>query len=108
MSNTIYVQPKGGAQPAPDPRGPATEFFAVYEDGSAVDAPVERSPRSLGALDVVPQVGGTQQLSLRYALGGTVSESPYVALVMAAGPALSGYDRLLFTARSAVRPTNHG
>jgi hypothetical protein len=102
VSNPIYVQPEGATQAAPDPRGPATEFFAVYEDGSAVDATVERSPRSQGALDVAPEVGGTQQLSLRYALGGILSESPYVALVMPAGPALSGYDRLLFTARSAA------
>ena len=38
--------------------------------------------------------------ALRWALGGTAAESPHAALVKPAGPALSGYDRLMFTARA--------
>ena len=99
LSNPIYVQPEDAGEPAPDPRGPATEFAAVYGDGPADSVAVERSARSEGAFDVVPAVGGTQ-LSLRFALGGTRAESPYVALAMPAGSALAGYDRLMFTARA--------
>jgi hypothetical protein len=62
---------------------------------------VETSTRSRAALDVVRALGGTQ-LSMRWALGGTMSESPYAALVMPAGPAFSGYDRLLFSARAST------
>jgi hypothetical protein len=101
VSNPIYVRAPAG-EPPPPPRPPPSEFFSIYDDGFAVDATVESSARSQGALDVVPTVGGTQ-LSLRYALGGVRSESPYAALVLPAGPALPGYDRLMFTAR-AVGP----
>jgi hypothetical protein len=48
-------------------------------------------------------VTGTELL-LRWALGGTVSDSPYVALAMPAGQGLPAYDRLMFTAR-ADQPT---
>jgi hypothetical protein len=48
----------------------------------------------------VRAVEGTE-LSVRFALGGTRSEGPYVALVLPAGPGLSSYDRLMFTARTS-------
>ena len=103
LSNPIYVRDTVAATAtALDPRGEPTEFAGRYEDGFAEDWTVESSPRSQGGLDVAPTVGGTQ-LSLRYALGGTRSESPYVALIMPAQPGLSSYDRLRFTARS-TRP----
>ena len=36
----------------------------------------------------------------RYALGGTRSDGPYVALVVAAGPAVASADRVIFSARA--------
>jgi hypothetical protein len=69
-----------------------------YADGPA-DLTVEHSSRAQGAFDVVPTVSGTE-LSLRYALAGTLEEGPFVALTMPAG-AVAGYDRLTFTARAS-------
>ena len=100
LSNPIYVRAPAETALAPDPYAPPTEFASMYDDGPA-DARVEASARSQGAFDVVPTVGGTQ-VSLRFALGGTRSDSPYVALVMPAGPRLSGYDRLMFSGRASV------
>ena len=102
VSNPIYVglnrtQPPAAGRPA------ATRVTPQYENGPAAGWTVEASPRSKSAFEVTPGPGGTQ-LSLRWGLGGTVSEGPYVALAMPAGPALSESDRLLFTAR-ADRPT---
>lgn len=102
VSNPIYVGMDVVAT-EPDAVPPQSVAVApVYQDGPAVGWQVERSPRSLVELDVVPSVGGTQ-LSLRYGLGGTVSERPYVALVAPASPAPSDFDRLIFTIR-ALRP----
>jgi hypothetical protein len=100
VSNPLYIG-FGGDPPLPI-RPPPTEFATQYENGFDPECTVETSTRSVAALDVVPAVPGTQ-LSLRWALGGTEAESPYAALVKPAGPALSGYDRLMFTAR-ADRP----
>jgi hypothetical protein len=99
VSNPIYVGNPADASVAA--RKPAFEFAPQYENGFAIDWTVETSPRSKAALDVVPAVGGTQ-LSMRWALGGTLSESPYAALVMPAGPAFSGYDRVTFSARGST------
>jgi hypothetical protein len=99
VSNPIYVGNPADATVAPRTR--ASDFAPQYENGFATDWTVETSPRSKAALDVVPALGGTQ-LSMRWALGGTLSESPYAALVMPAGPAFSGYDRLMFTARASI------
>ena len=102
VSNPIYVGMDVVAT-EPDAVPPQSVAVApVYQDGPAVGWQVERSPRSLVELDVVPSVGGTQ-LSLRYGLGGTVSERPYVALVAPASLAPSDFDRLIFTIR-ALRP----
>jgi hypothetical protein len=98
VSNPIYVGNPADATIAP--RRPASEFAPQYQNGFATDWTVVTSPRSRAALDVVPALVGTQ-LSMRWALGGTISESPFAALVMPAGPALSGYDRLMFTARAS-------
>jgi len=102
ISNPIYVGRPAREPSRPDPRPPASEFATQYEDGFVGEWTVENSPESAGALDVVPAVRGTQ-LSLRYALGGTASASPFAALVMPAGPGISGYDRLMFLAH-ADRP----
>jgi hypothetical protein len=99
VSNPIYVRSAEAAASTPEARSAATEILPVFQDEPAVNAVVESSVRSEGAVDVVPTVGGTQ-VSLRYALGGTRSESPYVALALPAGQTLAQYDRLMFSARA--------
>ncbi len=101
ISNPIYVL----ARPRPADR--ISESIAVpkqvdvrYGNGPATDWHIENSPLSRGALDVVSAVGGTQLL-LRYALGGTDDEAPFVALSMAIPEGLANYDRLIFTAQSS-------
>jgi len=101
VSNPVYVLPRVEAGETATPV-PAATGFDPYDEGPAGRWRVENSPRSQGVLDVVPAVGGTQ-LSVRYALGGTASEGPFVALVMPVPAGFAGYDRLMFTAR-ASRP----
>jgi hypothetical protein len=97
VSNPIYVgRDQADAVPS-DTRPRASRFAIQYEDGPATGWTIETSPASLGALAAVPAVDGTQ-LSLRYALGGTMASSPFTALVMPAGPELAAHDRLTFTA----------
>jgi hypothetical protein len=102
VSNPIYV---GGATGAPDTRdttiavSPSSRFAVQYGDGPASGWTVEHSPASLGALDEIKAVTG-QQLSMRYALGGAASASPFTAFVMPAGADLQSYDRLMFTGRA--------
>ena len=96
VSNPIYV---GAASSADTPSEPETisETVMLYTNGPADGWRVEKSVRSEGAIGVVPSVDGTQIL-LRYGLGGTLSESPYVAAVVSAG-----------TRSGAVRPRHvHG
>ena len=102
LSNPIYV----GDRPTPAtsatlPR--ASTFDVRYSDGPATGWTIATSPASKAALDVVTMERGTQ-LALRYAVGGAASESPFSAFVLAAGPSIAEYDRLIFTAR-ADRPT---
>jgi hypothetical protein len=98
VSNPIYV----GRRPAPDisPKPLAvSETRAVYSNGPASNWRIEKSVRSEGTLSVAPSIDGTQLL-LRYGLGGTLSEGPYVAAVIESGSDLSRFDRVMFTARS--------
>jgi hypothetical protein len=101
LSNPIYVRPSGPAPVVP-PRAPATETFALYENGEPRGWTIERSNQSKGALDVVPARVGTELL-VRYGLGGALDESPYVAAAVPAGPEVASYDRVIFTGR-ADRP----
>jgi hypothetical protein len=101
LSNAIYV----GSRSAPDTslRMPEiSESAAVYTDGSASDWRIEKSVRSEGSIGVVRSVDGTQ-LILRYGLGGTLSESPYVAAVVASGSSLARFSGVMFTA-NAMNP----
>jgi hypothetical protein len=84
-------------------RGDAVETAPLYENGEASGWRIEKSARSKAALDVVRSLGGTELL-MRWALGGSRSESPYAAFAVPAGGSLAAYDRLLFTSR-ADRPT---
>jgi hypothetical protein len=97
VSNPIYVgdfPSDASVRPAPSAKG-----APLYVDGAADGWEIERSARAQAALDVVNDDDGTE-LVLRYALGGTRSENPYVALRRAAGAA-TGYDRLTFVARAS-------
>lgn len=99
VTNPIYVRDQ---DEAPRGRGDAAEQAPLYDDGDARGWRVEKSERSKAELDVVRNLEGTELL-LRWALGGTLSESPYAALAMPATQTLAAYDRLVFTAR-ADRP----
>jgi hypothetical protein len=106
VSNPIYVTPPGGQHEVSGAAASAPvvrESLVRYDDGPAEEWRIEASARSLGRVDIVSGAGGGEQLLFRYALGGTRSERPFVALVMPAGPDLATYDRLTFTAR-ASRP----
>lgn len=102
VSNALYVgRPDVEKAPAAPPRRP-TEFETVYDNGAAADWTVANAERSKGAIDRLKTVGGAQ-IGFRFALGGALSESPFAALVMPAGPAIARYTHLVFTAR-ASRP----
>ncbi len=101
VSNPIYVG-YPSTTPAVPGRGAANVTRSVYSDGPAQGWTVEHSPTAQAALEVVRSVGGTQ-LEFRYALSGTISASPYAALVVPVGPAFEQHTRVTFTAR-ADRP----
>ena len=93
---------RGGAAAGLAGRGRPPLPFST-KDGPAQGWVVEKSDASLGAIDVVKAVTGTQ-ISLRYGLGGAASASPYVAFVMPAGPDLQKFSQLTFIGR-ADKPT---
>jgi hypothetical protein len=98
VTNPIYV----GRRPAPDSSStpPAiSETLAVYSNGPAAGWRIEKSVRSEGTLSVAPSIDGTQ-LVLRYGLGGTFSEGPYVAAVIGSDSNLTRFRGVMFTARS--------
>ena len=99
VTNPIYVR---AGDESPVARNDATETASQYENGEARGWRTEMSSRSKSALDVVRTLAGTELL-MRWAIGGTKSESPYVALAMPAGESIATYDRLMFTSR-ADRP----
>jgi hypothetical protein len=74
----------------------------LSDNGPGEQWRVEASARSLGAIDRLTEVGGSEA-GFRFALGGALSESPFAALVVPAGPDIAKYDRLMFTGR-ATRP----
>ena len=102
VSNPIYAG-RDAAAAVPAARPPATTFAVEYKDGPVQGWIVETSQGSLGAIDVVKAITGTE-LSLRYGLGGAASSSPFTAFVMPAGPELAKHTQLTFTAR-ANKPT---
>ena len=97
VTNPIYV----GVRPVPESSKALTvsETLAVYSNGAATGWRIEKSVRSEGTVTVAPSVGGTQLL-LRYGLGGTLSEGPYVAGVITSAPELPRFTGVRFTARS--------
>ena len=95
VSNPIYVGPAAPFVVPATP--PETASRALYRDGASPLA-IERSDRATGAVDVVKAVGGTQ-LSMRYALGGRLSDAPFVAFSTAA-PDIAGYTGIRFMGRA--------
>ena len=101
LSNPIYV----GIEAPPETSSraaPIAQTVAVYSNGPAADWRLEKSVRSEGTIGVAKSVDGTQLL-LRYGLGGTLSESPYVAAVVASSSDLARFTGIVFTAR-AMQP----
>jgi hypothetical protein len=101
VSKPIYLGTRPQLDTSREPTA-ISESAAVYTDGPSTEWRIEKSVRSEGSIGVVRSVGGSQLL-VRYGLGGTLSESPYVAAVVASGPALARFDGLAFTA-SAMEP----
>jgi hypothetical protein len=99
VSNPIYVGPAVPFVPPPLPTPAAVQ--PLYRDGAS-SFTVERSDRSQGVVEPVAAEGGTQLL-MRYALGGRLSEAPFVAFAREA-PGIAGYTGIRFTGR-ASRPT---
>ncbi len=94
VSNPIYVGTPPGLDTSLKPV--TSESAAVYSDGPATNWRIEKSVRSDGSIGVVRSVGGTQLL-MRYGLGGTMSESPYVAAVVESGSSLARFNGLMFS-----------
>ena len=103
VSNAIYL----GRLPAvpwaePTPVEWPAHRVPLYTDGSSDGWTIERSARADGRIAVAKAVTGTQ-LNLRFALGGSRADHPFVALARPLEPPLFGADALLFEAR-ASRP----
>ena len=98
VSNPIYVGRRPASESLSKPLA-ISETVEVYSDGPAADWRIEKSVRSEGTLSVAPSIEGTQLL-LRYGLGGTLSEGPYVAAVIGSGADLTRFSGVMFTARS--------
>jgi len=94
VSNPIYVGRDVHPRPVPALR-PVAATESQYTDGETARWKVETSPRSQAAIDVVKTMDGTQ-LGLRYALGGSTTESAFASFVMASGPTLPQFDRVTF------------
>ena len=99
LTNPLYIRTQEAREPI---RGRAADQVSQYVNGPPNGWRVGTTARSKGAIDVVRNLSGTELL-LRWAIGGTIAESPYAEFAMPAGRALSKYDRLMFTAR-ADRP----
>lgn len=98
VSNPIYAgAPSSSATSSKSDS--ISELATVYSNGTAANWRIEKSARSEGTISVVRSVDGTQLL-LRYGLGGTLSESPFVAAAIAAGSNVSRFDRIIFNARA--------
>jgi hypothetical protein len=98
VSNPIYVGP---AEPWSPPAAPAATVSKPLDRDGAHSFAVEHSARSDGIVTVVRAEGGTQ-LSLRFALGGKLSDAPFVAFASGA-PEIRNYTGVRFTGR-ANRP----
>jgi hypothetical protein len=101
VSNPIYVG-SPAASGTSSIAAPLSEEVAVYSNGPATDWRIEKSVRSEGTIGTALSLTG-HQLLLRYGLGGTLSESPFVAAVIASNADLAQFTGVRFTART-MRP----
>ena len=102
VSNPIYVGRPSSDPVAPSFRAPPTGRADVYTDGAVGEWTVEHSATTQAAVDAVQAAGG-RQLLFRFAISGTMSASPFAALVAPVTVPIAGYDRVTFTAH-ADRP----
>jgi len=98
VSNPIYVGTPTTSDTS-STAAPLSEAVAVYSNGPATDWRIEKSVRSEGTIGTARSLDGTQLL-LRYGLGGTLSESPFVAAVVASSNDLARFKGVTFTARA--------
>jgi hypothetical protein len=101
VSNPIYVGTPAASATSSAP-ALVSEAVALYSNGPATDWRIEKSVRSEGTIGTARSLDGTQLL-LRYGLGGTLSESPFVAAAVASNTDLTRFKGVAFTAR-AMRP----
>ena len=98
LTNPIYLRTETNVAVE---KGTVPTFTSRYQDQSAEGWTVEKNAQSQGAIDAVATITG-KQLKFRFALGGSDADSPFVSMVMPAGPIASA-DRIAFTAM-ASRP----
>jgi hypothetical protein len=99
MSNPIYVgRAADGPDETPDAVPHVSRTLAIYDNGDATPAKLERSDMAQAALDVVGAVDG-RQLLFRYAIGGRLSDAPYAAVSFPATN-VAQFDRVTFSARA--------
>ncbi len=101
VSNPIYVGTPAASATSSAP-ALVSEAVALYSNGPATDWRIEKSVRSEGTIGTARSLDGTQLL-LRYGLGGTLSESPFVAAAVGSNTDLTRFKGVAFTAR-AMRP----
>jgi len=78
VSNPVYVGLQPKAAPAPQDTSRRGRRVPIYADDDGREWNIERSARADGRVAAVKAVGG-MQLAVRFALGGTQAEHPYVA-----------------------------
>ena len=101
LSNPVYV---GGFEPVRSREAADVQASAVlYDNGPLASGwGIEKNAESEGVLDAVPTLDG-RRLSLRYSLGGLITEGPYAAIVIPIDGKAATYDRLIFTTE-AIAP----
>jgi hypothetical protein len=102
LSNPIYV--RAHDEPIEAPARPAARALTVlYGDGPAAGWTIESSAGAVGAVDAVAATPRGTQLLVRYALGGSERDAPFVALAGPTPASVASSDRVVFTAH-ADRP----
>jgi hypothetical protein len=90
------AEPMAGRPPrVEDPSG----RIPLFVDGDGHEWGIEKSARADGRVAAVKAVGGTQ-LSVRFALGGSLAEHPFVAASRPVDAPPAGYDAIYLTVRS--------
>ena len=101
VTNPIYVGRSSNRRAVDLARRPARAFTTIYDNG-----PVSRVDRSRPARNPpAPSIGARARVVEPNCDGDTrwvarAREGPYVALVVAAGPAVASADRVIFSARA--------